>query len=440
VYPSIPRTSSIASRSASVSAFTLALAFAGAAHAQEPAAPGPAPAAPGAPSAAPAAPVAADAQQGGAPEPQPVAPSEPREPPEPSGSAPATPDTAAVAVGTPEPAAATQHREVPAWLDYFSIGGGLILYYYQPTSGDGDNNISVFFANLLLDGKWENFGLHVEPRLRDSKLRSYFDGPAWLQEAYGSANVGPVTVKLGKSYKRLGLFWDNSFYGNVQVYDGLKLDPNYGISVEGQLGDALGVDFSAQFFPVDGGSNVSLANRDTLYIPGARRRNAVVGRVAPSYRFSEAGSAHVGVSAEHFTADLPAGEEGVTRVAGEAKLTLGTFGAWAEVLVQDGRHVTDFPYAGSAATPPVPGRSSGDNRYVLAGAEYGIGPVTLRYNISYGDYHDVDVTELMHVPAVGFAANSHLSLLAEYVHWTRDTNEGDVDVDKSLNVTLNGHF
>jgi hypothetical protein len=184
---------------------------------------------------------------------------------------------------------------------------------------------------------------------------------------------------------------------------------------------------------------VSLANRDTLYIAGARRRNTVVARIAPRYQFGENGSAHVGVSAEHFTADLPTGEEGVTRFAGEAKLTLGTFGIWAEALVQDGRHVTDFPYAGTAA-PPVPGRSSGDNRYVLAGGEYGIGPVTLRYNVSYADYHDVDVTELMHVPAVGFAANDHLSLLAEYVLWTRDTNEGDVDVDKSLNVTLNGHF
>jgi hypothetical protein len=46
----------------------------------------------------------------------------------------------------------------------------------------------------------------------------------------------------------------------------------------------------------------------------------------------------------------------------------------------------------------------------------------------------------MHVPAVGFAANDHLSLLAEYVLWTRDTNEGEVDVDESVNVTLNGHF
>jgi hypothetical protein len=428
VYPSIQR---------SVFVFSLLqLSLSASASAQTPAEPPADPTPPNAPEPSLAQGSAQGAAPPVAPAPLPVAPSEPLAPPAPEPGAITAPDTAAIAIGVPEEKTA---REVPAWLDYFSIGGGLILYYYQPTSGDGDNNFNVFFANLILDGKWENFGLHVEPRIRDSKLRSYFDGPAWLQEAYGSGSIGPVTVKVGKSYKRLGLFWDNSFYGNVQVYDGLKLDPNYGVSIEGQVGDEWSLEFSAQYFIVDGGSNVSLANRDTLYIPGARRRNAVVGRVAPSYQFAEKGKVQVGVSAEHFTADLPTGEDGVTRLAGEAKLTYDGFGAWAEVLVQDGRHVTDFPYAATTA-PLAAGRASGDNRYVLAGAEYGIGPVTLRYNVSFADYADVDVSEVMHVPAVGFAANDHLSILAEYVHWTRDTSEGDVDVDKSLNVTVSGHF
>lgn len=397
------------------------------------------PAAPAPPAVPPPPPAEASA-----PPPQPVAPTEALEPPAAEPGAPGAPDTAALAAGAPAaaetPAAsAAPASAVPDWLEYFSIGGGLILYYYQPTSGDGDNNVSVFFANLLLDGEWDHFGLHIEPRFRDTRLRSFFEGPVWLQEAYASGSWGPVTVKVGKSYKRLGLFWDNSFYGNVQVYDGLKLDPNYGVSVEGQLGDTFAVDFSAQYFIVDGRTNVSLANRDTLYIDGARRRDAVVGRIAPTYHFTERGSAHIGVSAEHFTADLSGGEEGVTRFAGEAKVTYESFGAWGEVLFQDGRHVTDFPYP-ATAEPPAPGRSSADNRYFLVGAEYGIGPVTLRYNLSYGDYHDVDVTELLHVPAIGYAVNGNLSLLAEYVHWTRDTNEGDVDVDESLNVTVSGHF
>jgi hypothetical protein len=410
-------------------------------------APGAAPAPAPAPEAAPAAAQSATAAANDVPPASDIAATEAAANANASGAVvagpvePTAPTPAGAGADAVAPGASSQERQLPAWLDYFSIGGGLILYYYQPTSGDGDNNFNVFFANLLLDGKWESFGLHIEPRFRDTPLRSFFTGPAWLQEAYASDTIGPVTVKVGKSYKRLGLFWDNSFYGNVQVYDGLKLDPNYGVSVEGSLGqkEAFGVDFSAQFFIVDGSTNVSLAGRDTLSVPGARRRNAIVGRVAPIYHFGDEGSVQVGVSAEHFTADLPTGEDGVTRFAGEAKATYGTFGAWGEVLVQDGRHVTDFPYAGTTA-PAAPGRASGDNRYVLLGAEYGIGPVTLRYNFSYADYHDVDVTEVMHVPAIGLAVNQNLSVLAEYVHWTRDTNEGDVDVDKSLNVTFSGHF
>lgn len=351
----------------------------------------------------------------------------------PSPAAPAEPAAPAVAA-TPGPAAAPSPPVLP-WYDNLSLGGGVILYYYQPTEGPGKNNVSVFFANLLLDAHWDAFALHLEPRFRDTKLRSYFDGPAWLQEAYASGTLGPVTIKVGKEYKQLGLFWDNSFYGNVQVYDGLKLDPNYGISVEGKTGAPFGVDFSAQYFIVDGGSNVSLANRDTLYIPGARRRDAFVGRVAPTYQF-DGGEAHVGLSAEHFEADLPEGKKGVTRVAAEAKVTYQSFGAWAEGLLQKGRHVTDFPFAGNAAGT-VPGRASADNRYLLVGAEYGVGPVTLRYNLSYANYHDVHVSEIMHVPGVGFRINPHLSVLAEFVDWKRH-GDVDSDVDESVNVTLSG--
>ena len=352
----------------------------------------------------------------------------------------APPDPAAPPGNSATSPAPTEPPVVPHWLDHFSIGGGLIVYYYQPTEGPGKNNISVFFANLLLDGKWDNFALHVEPRLRDSKLRAFFDGPAWLQEAYGAATFGPVTIKLGKEYKLLGLFWDNSFYGNVQVYDGLKLDPNYGISLEGHAGAALGVDFSAQFFVVDGSTNVSLANRDTMWTAGARRRNAIVGRVAPVYDFG-AGKLQIGLSAEHFEVDLPEGEHGVTRAAVDAKLTYQSFGVWTEGLLQKGAHVDNFPYPGDpSATPPTAGIASDDNKYFLVGAEYGFGPITLRYNFSYANYDAVDTTELMHVPAIGVQLQEHLSLLGEYVHWTRHSDQGDSDVDKSVNVTLNGHF
>ena len=256
---------------------------------------------------------------------------------------------------------------IPEWMRNVTLGGGVLLWYYQPISVTGvENNVSVFFANIILDGKWGIFGLHLEPRFRDTKLRPFFDGPVWLQEAYASIDLGDATeLRIGKTYSHLGLFWDNSFYGNVQVYDGLKLDPDYGLSLAGTLGkkdDLLGLGWWAQYFVIDGGTNVSLEGRDTISIPGAHRRNQGILRAEPRLHFGPATIA-LGASGEFFQAsDLPGyGTQNVWRVAGDAKLTVGNLGVWGEVSYQDGRSVTAFPIAGIAATattPAVPGQSS----------------------------------------------------------------------------------
>ena len=63
--------------------------------------------------------------------------------------------------------------------------------------------------------------MHIEPRFRDSRLRAFFPGPVWAQEAYASVILAPGTViKAGKAYSHFGLFWDNSFYGNVRSTTG----------------------------------------------------------------------------------------------------------------------------------------------------------------------------------------------------------------------------
>src|SRR6478736_3582378 len=342
--------------------------------------------------------------------------------------------------GEPEPEPAGEepphkHKAIPDWLDDFTLGGGAILYYYQPTEG-GNANFSLFFANLILDGKWGAFGLHVEPRFRDTRLRPFFEGPVWVQEAYGSFTLEPVTLKLGKIYKQnAGLFWDNSFYGNVQVYDGLKLDPNYGASLESTIGDDVGVFLAAQFFAVDGRTNVSLQGRDTISIPDARRRNTVVGRVSPFIKFGN-GEARLGLGAEHFDADIPGQAEGVTRLGADAKVTysfgdLGGRGVWGEYTHQEGRHVVDHPVAGNA---------SGDNHYIQVGGEVSFWRFTARYNVSHAIYADADTTEWLHVPALAFKAHDNISLLGEFVVWRQATAGTEVPYDTSLNVTLHGHF
>jgi len=372
------------------------------------------------------------------------APTEPA--PEPASSElPPVRSQPTVALPGPEsqPAAATP-EPWPEWLRHIKLGAGAILYYYQPLKKNQDNNLSFFYGRLVTDVDAGPFGFHIEARFRDGKLRPFFDGPAWIEEGYASWQIAPfATLKLGKQYSRLGLFWNNSFYGNVQVYDGLKLSPDYGASIEGTVGDRIGLNYWVQFFLVDGRTNVSLANRDTLSVPNARRRNEVVVNLEPFIKLSDDAVLRVGVSLQHLKADLPDDSQQVLRLAAHAKLTVASFGLWGEVLHQNGRHVTDHPYAGTPATgddPAVRGRASGDNLYFEVGAEYSLGIVTLRYNVSRAAYADLDVSELMNVPAVAVKIADPLTLLAEVVFWRRYTPEGNIDVDKSLNVTLRANY
>ena len=349
--------------------------------------------------------------------------------------------------GAPPPEA---KPAVPEWMRNVTLGGGVVLWYYQPLSVTGaSDDVSIFFANLVLDGKWGIFGLHLEPRFRDSKLRPFFDGPVWLQEAYASIDLtNDIQLRLGKTYSHLGLFWDNSFYGNVQVYDGLKLDPDYGVSLQGShwtnKDDRFGLNWWAQYFAVDGGTNVSLEGRDTISIPGARRQNEAILRAEPHFRFGPADLA-LGASGEYFqAANLPTyGTQDVWRGAGDVKLTIDNLGVWGEFTYQSGHSVSAYPIVGSDATPTAPavaGRSAAKIDYVLAGAEYTIGPVTARYNVSWGNYSDLSIYEWMHVPAVGVSISPNLSVLGEFVLWQQYGPSGTSLLDRSVDITVKAHL
>jgi|HubBroStandDraft_2_1064218.scaffolds.fasta_scaffold07743_5 hypothetical protein len=407
-------------------------------------------------------------------------------PPTPSAPAPVPADSAAPTPSTtvPPPAPLTSSTSVqtesppapmaeppaaarpllPEWMNGVTLGAGVLLWYYQPIvprAPSVENNVSVFWARLLADGKWGIFGFHLEPRFRDSPLRSTStavnganvltytqDDHAWLQEAYASADLDVIhgQLKIGKEYSHLGYFWDNSFYGNVQVYDGLKLDPDYGASLEGNVGtdkDLLSLGYWAQYFIVDGGTNVSLPGRDTFSVPGARRRNQTILRVEPRLNVGGFGAA-LGISGEYLQADLPTiGPQNVWRGALDATLTYGGAKILGELQHQDGRSVTDFPLPSS---PTGPGSSSNVD-YAQIGGEYTYGAVTARYYLSLGSYNNVPVPggtvthkEWMHVAGLGVAVSSNVSLLGELVFWQHDTPTTSVLVDRSFNLTVNAHL
>lgn len=319
------------------------------------------------------------------------------------------------------------------------VHGGVAAYLYQPTNGL--ESLYFIYANLKLKATWDWFSIYLEPRMSSEKMRPYYDSLAWIQQGYVSFELAPLSLKIGKFYKQVGLAWDHSFYGNIQVYEGLKFDPNQGISLEGKFGDAVGASFALQYFVIDGHLNASLTGRDTVSIPGARRRNTVAARLEPFWQLSKSSRLTLAISGEAFQADLPDTKNDVGRIALDTSLTVGKFGMWGEVLQQYGAHVTAFPDAGDpSAVPPIPGQSSAHNTYLLAGAEFAIGPFVPRYNLSVATYHDLLVREILHLPGLSINVHPHATLFIEYAIWDRLTTEGKSIYDQSFNLTAMGFF
>jgi hypothetical protein len=361
------------------------------------------------------------------------------------------PEASRTTTTTPEPSLPTTPPPAPpasATTDSltFELHGGAYIWLYGPLLDGANADLSLYFANLVMDANYKPFdvhgtvvetGFHFEPRFRDTKLRSYFGSNVWVQEAYGHAGAGPVVVKAGKVYTRFGKFWDNSFYGNLPYFDGLKLSPDLGVSAEIAASQKQPFRFNAyaQYFVNDGVTNGSLPNRDTVSVTGARKRNELVARVEPAYFFSEDASIGLGLSAQYFQADLPApiGEQGVTRLGADVTLSpVKGLSIYADYAWQHGQHVTDYP---------MPGAASRHNHYLLTGAEYITKwRVTGRFNLSYVDYSDLAVTEILYEPGLVLKIHDHMSVIGEYVYWSRDQASMTTKVDHSVNLILYASF
>lgn len=319
----------------------------------------------------------------------------------------------------------------------FDLHGGAYLWHYEPLMAGAKNNTELYYAFLTIDAKEGDFGFHFEPHFRDTKLRPFFNSNIWAQEAYVSwkapAELG--VLKAGKEYSRFGHFWDGTFFGNQPYFDGLKLDPDMGLSLENtkSIDKKLDLEYDLQFFTVDGRTNGSLQDRDTISVAGARRRNMAVARIAPTYHFSDDTSLQLGGSYERFRADFatPTRDDTVTRIGVDSQLVAGPVSVFGEWSHQSGRSVTDFPLTGSV---------SDDIDYVWCGVDYRWNKVTFRCAYSSAEYKDNHIKEMEWVPAITWAASDHVSLLLEYDGWRRHTTGNDTALDRSLNLILYVYF
>lgn len=126
---------------------------------------------------------------------------------------------------------------------------------------------SAEIYNVRLVGKVEldPFTFTIEPRLRQSNLRSFSPSNIWLQQAFASYNspVPGLKISGGLLHNQLGLFWDDSWFGNIPYLNGHKLDPDMNLEVAyTQKWGRAGLESWLQFSPAEDGQNGHFATAE----------------------------------------------------------------------------------------------------------------------------------------------------------------------------------
>jgi len=125
----------------------------------------------------------------------------------------------------------------------------------------------IYNARVRLEGAWRVARAVLEVRLRQTPLRTFSPSNVWLQQAYVDvATSEGLHWQAGLLYERIGVEWDDSWFGNVGYLDGLKLNPDLGVSNAGDLPVAptVRLRWEAQYFLQEDGLN-------GFYAPEAKR-------------------------------------------------------------------------------------------------------------------------------------------------------------------------
>jgi hypothetical protein len=262
-------------------------------------------------------------------------------------------------------------------------------------------------------------GAHIDFRFRDDtdRFRRFFESNYWLWEAYAWVDTPAGRLKGGKVWRRFGLDWDGCWWGNVPYFDGLKLDPDLGLSLESTFAPGGGVklDTFAQFFFRDDRVNGSLVGADPESVRRSSERDTTVVRVVPSFGDEELNLA-IGLSGQvgrvlnrrRPGATRGVDDELVGAVALDVTVGIGPFKAFVEATQEWGVKSPAHYVTGG----PSNKRATG-----LAGASFQIGPVTLRAIETFGWYDNPAGWQASTVVGGTLAITKNVDIYAEYVHW-----------------------
>lgn len=313
------------------------------------------------------------------------------------------------------------------------FGGGVYLFHYRPVDlPDAQPLTEVYAAYATADvrhGRWQLVG---EARARDSKLRPWMNGTAWVQQAWVGYDVAPrrdgsrLVVRAGKIYQVLGRFWDGSFFGNVQYFDGLKLNPEFGVEVAGRahLADSVAVGYTAQYLANSDRVSGALAGRDFETVSGVRDADGGALRASLSLPAGVTlGIAALSRGVEDSTGRRWRAPHGAL----DGEWRIGPAVAYAE-WTRRGRGSVPGTLMAS-----VPGSRA---EYRLAGAQWRRGIVHLRYNFSRGRYEDAARTDWIHQPGVTLDLARDVRAFVEWDEWHTRLGGSETVTDRSVNVVL----
>ncbi|MFS8082847.1 MAG: hypothetical protein ACMG51_05295 [Ginsengibacter sp.] len=321
----------------------------------------------------------------------------------------------------------------------FKLSGGIYLFDYLPLYKKGENNFSIYAFILKTDAstKDEKFGLHVETRIRDTRLRPFYNSNIWFQEAYVFAHTKAGDLHVGKFYKKVGFLWDGSFFGNVQYFNGLKLNPEFGAEWLGTAfsGDKVKLDYSIQYLSNNDHVDGSLAGRDVESDTNATFKNGFTARIAPVFTLNKNTKLTLGVSALYGTINRVLGQNFATKqLAADINLHAGKAGILLEVLSMKGeRNDLAHPYS-------RPGYD--DAVYYFGNVSYLFcKKMLVRFSYSQVNYRGSNSVEKEILPGVVYNIRDNIAVIAEYNYWSR-TPAGNPEmlIDKSLNFVFHYAF
>lgn len=322
-------------------------------------------------------------------------------------------------------------KRSPFQLGPIQFGGNVYLYQYVPLGiPDVHPKFELYAFSALVDAQKGPWGFHADYRFRTTKLRSYYPGTTWLQQGYVRYRTRWGEFKVGSFYRRVGLEWDDSFFGNIEYFDGLMLDPEFGVGFEGShhLSGRLGAQYSLQYFSTNSPVNGSLPGRDFVSEAGAHAKNDVTMRFAPVWHFNKWSSLTMGGSFAQGAIDRDSGPHNRRRqIAADATLKLGPILTYGEVLQQN--------VSGVVILPPQ------NATYSLAGIRWTRGRYQPRFNFSQANYHGINGhREYILQPGITIRLVDNLSFIYEYDFWREVSVIKPTTLDRSLNLVLLYHF